>query len=130
MAIQDFFDAKTKEKSKSTNRAVRYQKESQGMTESEKRNLEMELLIPEKIPAYTHEKTDYDVFSPIAGGKVIMIFPDKESLAMFTKHFKVSKHIEPSLTGMAKLLAVVKLLEDGLVVYDPKTNIASVKCNG
>lgn len=133
MGIQDFFDDKTKEKSKVTNRTVRYQNESQGMTEPEKRELEMELLTPEKIPDYIGETTICDVEhpdrkqAPIASMSVKLVFPGQESLDLFSKHFKVSQRIEASLLEMSKLLAVVQLLEDGKVIYDSKTNKASVK---
>jgi hypothetical protein len=123
MAIQDFLG-----EGKSKSRAVKFQELAEGKTQEEKRNLEAQLLKPEKIPAYTHEETKKSQFSQISAHSVRMVFPDDESLELFKKHFKVSEYVELSLgkPGMDKLLAVVQLLENGQITYDQKTKRALV----
>jgi len=120
--IQDFLG-----KGKTGDRSKKYQELSKDKTEAEKRELEMHLLKPDKIPPHVTESADYNLFSPISTLTVRMVFPDEEALALFKKHFPVSKYVEPSLARMDKMMATVQLYEDGKITYDAKTNKVTVK---
>jgi len=120
-SIQDFFGGK-----RGKSRVEKFEGLSEGKTKEEKRQLEVEVLKPDKIPPHVHEKTEYSKFSPIASHSVRIVFPDDESLELFKKHFNVSRHVEASLTSMDKFMEIIRLLDDGIIVYDNKLKKASV----
>jgi len=91
-------------------------------TPQQERELEGQLLKPEKLPPYSGEHPLPQAANPLLPRTVKIVFRDDASMALFTSVFPVSTHIEPSISNPRKLLAFCKAVEDGLIIYD--------KCKG
>jgi len=102
-------------------RVRRFSKLSKDKSAKEKRQLEEALLQPTQLPQYTGPK-------PTAEGvdarTVILVFPDDTSFALFARHFKISKYVRTciSQTSMKPLLAFLRLLDKGGLIYDTKND--------
>ena len=102
-------------------RVRRFSKLSKGKSAVEKRKLEEDLLKPTKLPPYAGPEA---TAQGIEARTVRLSFPDDASFEAFGRHFKVSHYIHTciSQTSMKPLLAFVRLLEKGRLVYDAKND--------
>jgi hypothetical protein len=88
-------------------------------TKEEQRQMEFDYLKPEPLTPYTGTDPNVD---PILALSVKLVFPDKPALAQFKRHFKVAKYVEPSVTNIGVLLAILDELDAGRIVYDKSTD--------
>jgi len=100
-------------------RVKRFAKLVEGKSAKEKRKLEEDLLKPSQLPKYTGPEPSAQ---GIEGRAVRMVFPDDESFNMFRRHFSVSTYQQNSIsqTQIKPLLAFIRLLDKGVLTYDPK----------
>lgn len=99
----------------------RFRKLSKGKTPMEIRKLEKTLLQPEQIPPYGGPMPPSTAVRPLSDLTIKLVFPNRKKLAVFEKHFSISHHIEQSVTNIDLLLALMKALDKGRIVYDKDT---------
>lgn len=87
-------------------------------TKEEKRNLEVHLLKPQKLPPAIHE---VKYLTDLKKQTVRLVFGKSDDYELFCKHFKVLNYIESNVTDIKKLLALLKALDDNVIMYDEKT---------
>ena len=95
----------------------RYKEIIKNSTEVEKREFESQLLVPNAIPQYGGPVPIADEIEKVT---VRLVFPDKKSMALFDRFFKVSNYIEKSVYELNLLIALLTLLESGKISYDSK----------
>lgn len=100
---------------KSSNRVERFERLKKSKSKEEVRKLEQALLEPEPIPEYTKEQPTNKGMHALA---VKLFFNEQKDYDLFCKHFKVSQYIEASCYQLDILLALLKALEKGRLVYD------------
>jgi len=91
-------------------------------TKEEERELEQNLLKPEKTPPYSGPKPPRHATNPLSIRTVKIVFPNDTSALLFKKWFPVSTHIEPSLSNVKLLTAFCEALENEEIFYDKKNN--------
>jgi len=81
----------------------------------EQRQLEQDYLKPEHLRPYLGVNPSID---PIAKLTVKLVFPSEERLEQFKRHFRVAKYVEPSVTNIGVLCALLDELDTGRIAYD------------
>ena len=114
MGINDFMGAARQGGS----RVQRFEKLSKGRTKQETRDLESKLLTPEELPPYTGKAPAPEAKKPLSGRTIKFVFHNDEDMTLFAKHFAVSHHIEASVANPTMLLAILKEMDKGAIVYD------------
>lgn len=105
-------------KSGGASRVSRFEAASKGKTKEDKRRLEATLLPPEEIPPYTGPQPTPDAKHPLNARSVKFTFHRAEDMALFKKHFRVSKFVELSVADPGFLLRILAALETGELTYD------------
>jgi len=94
-----------------------HERKQQASSKSEERELERENLNPDKLPPYAGEGPETD---KIKKQSVKLVFHSEETLEKFKRHFRVANYIEPSVTNIDLLEALLEELESGRIQYDKK----------
>jgi hypothetical protein len=113
MGIERFFTAG---KSNKVQESVQERKRK-AKSKQEERELEMQHLKPNKLPPYAGKAPTVD---NITKQSVKLVFKSEEDLDKFKNHFHVPKYIEPSVTNIELLMALIDELESGRIKYDKK----------
>lgn len=113
MGIDNFFGAKRIDIQKKVEEFRSKSNDKQTEREFERRYLK-----PEPIPDYTGKQPMESLITRLS---VRLIFPTKEDLELFSKHFRVAQYVEASVTNIGLLLAFVHELEKGRLRYDKET---------
>jgi len=92
-----------------------FAEKSVGLSKEERRNLEVHLLKPDKLPPIRH-KVEY--LTPLRRDYVKLQFRVHHDFDLFSKHFKVLNYVEPNVTDLKKLIAILKALDSGAISYD------------
>jgi hypothetical protein len=110
MGIKDFVNVKE-------NKVEIYEKAIEDdLSEPEKRQLEMELLKPEKIPAYIG-KTPTPL-NNINSRTVKLVFPNNKSFSLLKKFFNIREYVENCISDLELFLLFLEALETGEIKYD------------
>jgi hypothetical protein len=114
MGIKDFVNVKE-------NKVEIYEKAiHSGATEEEKRELEMQLLKPQKIPKYIGKPPDPK--SAIEKRTIKLILPDFKTFELLKKHFNVRTYTESCIADLDLFILFLKALESGEITYNKKEN--------
>lgn len=101
----------SKEKAKSK----KYSDLSKNRSEEDKREIELALLKPDKIPSYTGPTPIKNSLDKLT---VKIILPDEKSMSLLRKYFKVGTFVEQSINNISLLLELLRLLESGKLEFD------------
>lgn len=115
MGISDFLGKRVRSRVERFQEAV-----EKGVSKEERRHLEATLLTPDKIPEYTGEEPPLSAAKPLSNRTVMLVFGHEDHMELFAKHFKVSRKPSLSVTDNGILLALLKGLERGDLIYDEK----------
>jgi len=88
------------------------------LPEDKKRELEMTLLKPERLPAYTGKTPPKECAKPVQSRTVKVVFHNDEELALVAKHLGVRNYVESNIKNTDKLVALLTALEEGIICYD------------
>jgi hypothetical protein len=86
-----------------------------GLSKEEKRNLEVHILKPDKLPPIRH-KVEY--LTPLRRDYVKLQFRIHHDFDLFCKHFKVLNYVETNVTDLKKLIAILKAMDSRTISYD------------
>lgn len=89
-----------------------------GKTKEEKRLLEQQMLKPAILPPFSKKKK---ISSAIENRTVRLVFSDKDSFNLFTKHFSILKAGGNNIRNLDLLIAVLQELESGRMQYESST---------
>jgi len=107
-----------------SSRVGKYAKNSKGKSKKEKRELERNMLAPTKLQKHigkeAHQKSSGDL-------SVRVFFPDKETLDVFGKYFKVSTYQGNNTHKIGPLVRLLQMLEDGKAIYDEEEEILMLR---
>ena len=92
-----------------------FAEKSVGLSIEERRNLEIHILKPDKLPPIIH-KVEY--LTPLRRDYVKLQFRIHHDFDLFCRHFKVLDYVETNITDLKKLLAILKALDDRVISYD------------
>lgn len=89
---------------------------SKKKSKEEKRELELALLVPDKLPKFQlrTQAKNQDL-------SVKIFFHNIEEYNLFDKHFGISQYIEKSISNIAPILSVLQLLESGELKINKET---------
>ena len=93
-------------------------RKAEASTKEEQRQLELDYLKPEPLVPYGGEEPTID---PIIKLTVKLVFPSLLALEQFKRHFKVAKYVEPSVTNIGVLMALLDELDAQRIAYDKTT---------
>jgi hypothetical protein len=91
-------------------------------TKKEERQLEEDNLPPDPIPDYVGPDPNID---PVLALSLKLVFPSTERLDQFKKYFRVAAYIEPSVTDLGPLFALLDALDSDVVFYDKESETLS-----
>lgn len=113
MGINNFFDI-----SRNVVQTSVYEQKKQVSSKAEERELEMKNLKPDKLPPYAGEKSTEN---KLKKQSVKLVLRSEEELKKFKRHFRVPNYIEPSVTNIELLMALLDELDSGRIQYDKKS---------
>ena len=102
-------------RSRSSVQAQRIEELSFGKTNEEKRELERQLLKPDRIQPYTGTIPGQ---GPVEQRTLKMIFNSMGEMELFSKHFKVSNYKGANTRDVDILMAFVMALESGVLEFN------------
>lgn len=114
MGIDNFFNAKRNVVQDS----VYERKKQEASSKAEEREFEMENLKPDKLPPYAGEQPTK---GKLKEQSVKLVLRSEEELEKFKRHFRVPNYIEPSVTNIGLLMALLDELDSGRIQYDKKS---------
>jgi hypothetical protein len=88
--------------------------------------MEMEMLIPEDIPKYAGPKPSEAAKAPNKSKAIKFGFKTREEVDLVKKYFRVNQYVEQNVSEPSLLIALLRLIEEGKIKHDVKTNIVSV----
>jgi len=95
-----------------------HERKKQASTKAEERELEMENLKPDKLSPYAGEKPGT---SDVKKRAVKIVFKSAEDFEKFKRYFYVSEYVEPSVTNIDLLVALLDELDSGRIQYDKRS---------
>ncbi|MHA2366943.1 MAG: hypothetical protein ACXAC7_23525 [Candidatus Hodarchaeales archaeon] len=104
---------------KKRNKIKEFEQLSKDKTQKEKRELEVKLLKPEKIPKYTGKKS---FGLGIKKHSVKLVFSGDKDFEKFKRHFKVLENPEKSVSNLSLLLLFLDKLNNGEFKYNKGDN--------
>ena len=102
---------------RNTNRVRRFEKQSKGMNNKEKRQLETQLLRPEPVPTYTGDLPENYGIDALT---VSIVFPNNKIKALAEKFLKISfskVKKQQYITDISMLIKLFELMDKGIIVY-------------
>ena len=127
MSLKDLTGGKTKAQIFAETVQREEAKKGRPLTQGETRKLEMALLKPEKLPPPPVKLERKDI-SPIQKHTVLIILKNDEDYELFSRYFKILSYKTPNVTDLKLLMALLRALEDGTIVYDDKGE-GRIKCH-
>lgn len=100
-------------------RCKQFQRMSTGKSKEEKRELEVKLLRPEKIPEYKGDISTNK--NPLLDRSVTIIFPSIKEFERFASAFPVRRYSGNNLSNIDFLMSLVKDIEDRKIQYDKES---------
>jgi hypothetical protein len=97
-------------------RVERYEKLKQQCSKEQIRDLEMQLLIPEKLPPHVGSQTTAK--TTVDDRTICIVFPNVSSVDLFKKYFKVSTYKGQTVHSINLLIDLLSSIEDGRIIYD------------
>ena len=113
MGVGDFFGV-----SQNVMQGSIYERKKQVSSKAEERKLEMENLKPDKLSPYAGEKPTE---GKLKKQSAKLVLRSEEELEKFKRHFSVPNYIEPSVTNIGLLMALLDELDSGRIQYDKKS---------
>lgn len=106
-------------------RVEKFSELAQGKDKKETRQLERKFLKPEPIKDHVGPKA---TAKGLEKWTVKLVFQNQEDFELFTKYFKVSKYVNPSVvpSHLKMLFDLMRGLESGAIAYDKKEGTFSV----
>lgn len=122
MSLKDIVGGKRKIDIFAETVAYEERKKKRRLTEEEKRVLEVRFLKPDKLP---RQEIKVEFTTPLKKQTVKLVFAKEEDYDLFCRHFKVLNYVETNVTDLTKLIAILKSIEDGTIIYENGT----IKCH-
>lgn len=88
------------------------------LPEDKKRELEMNLLKPERLPTYSGKTPPLGCSKPVQSRTVKIVFRNDDELALTAKHLGMRNYVESNIKNTDKLVALLMALEEGIICYD------------
>jgi len=107
MNIRNFVTTKSK--------VAEFEKQKEGKSKEEIRELETLMLTPERCTAYTGPLPKV---SSLGDLKVTIVLPDKDTLETMGKYFKIATHGGNNIVDLSLLINLLNMLENEDLVYD------------
>jgi hypothetical protein len=105
----------------------KYLRLADGKNAKQKRELEMNLLHPEKIKPYVGKKPSATAKEPLLKSTVKFVFTKEAEMALVQKLLPVSQHVEMSVSNHGLLIALLKEVDEGNITYDKKTKSVTIQ---
>jgi len=98
----------------------RFMKLIMNKTKEQIREIEIQLLKPEPIPFYNYKKDKRQ--NAIDKKTISLILPDVKYLDLWSRHFRISKHIKNNSYDTAFIVKILQLIDKNRIQFDSSRN--------